>query len=228
MSAGGSIIGWESVVIEFLHKLEVYFGLHPHCPFSKGHHPALTYSTEHNMLFSTYSAELGRKYSQSCSQVKSTSSFCCGGFKKPQLADKDLLHVCGGSLGREMIITWQEMLWMTCFPGNLAALQVKIWIRAKLLKALIPLIVASLLFPLPAPTGAVLSRIGSILCSCRFWRSHAVSRGKEDIATQCGLSPVWAACCDEQEDWDAGKRLLSSLGSITWHGLILWGLKHYM
>lgn len=37
--------------------------------------------------------------------------------------DKDLQHVRGGSLGREKIITGQQLLCMTCFPGNLAALQ---------------------------------------------------------------------------------------------------------
>lgn len=37
--------------------------------------------------------------------------------------DKDLQHIRGGSLGREKIITGQQLLCMTCFPGNLAALQ---------------------------------------------------------------------------------------------------------
>jgi len=65
----------------------------------------------------------------------------------------------------------------------------------------------SLLFPLPAPAGATLSRSGSILCPGRLWRVHAVSRGEEDVATRCGLSRVSAACCNKQEDRDVGKRL---------------------
>lgn len=120
----------------------VVWWFHPHCPL-------------HDVFLSSCSAELGRKHSQSCGCAKSSgSSSAERGLKKPHFANKDLLHVCEGSLGREKIITWQQLLGMTRFPGNLAALQAGIWIEVELLEALIPLRHEPALPP-PAPAGAV-------------------------------------------------------------------------
>lgn len=90
------------------------------------------------MLLSSHGAELGGKHSQSWSRAKSSGSSSAVGALKSPFANKDLLRVCEGSLGREKVITWQQLL-VTCFPGNLAALPAGIWIEVKLLEASMPL-----------------------------------------------------------------------------------------
>lgn len=126
-----------------LHKLEklilifskAYF--HPQCLFPWGHCPTLPNSPEHHVFFHLQCRE-ERKHSQSRRQAKSSDSlsFCCGVPKEPRFMDKDLQHVRGGRLGREKIITGQQLLCMTCFPGNLAALQAESWIGVEELKCL--------------------------------------------------------------------------------------------
>lgn len=131
---------------------------------------------------------------------------CCGGLKKPQFANKDLLRVCEGSLGREKVITWQQLL-VTCFPGNLAALPAGIWIEVKLLEASMPLAPWAFSFSpsarcgraqherqYPAPMQAA---EGSCWPQRQGRRCHAV-RFVSSIA----------ACRAEREEWGVGRQLL--------------------
>lgn len=88
----------------------------------------------------------------------------------------------GGRLRREEIITGQQLLCVTCFPGNLAALQAEIWIGVKALEAFVPLESPAFLL-LPAPAGSLLSSSGGILKPCKFGRVPVGSGGADVAAT---------------------------------------------
>lgn len=148
------------------------------------------------------------KHSQSCCQAKSCDSFCCGGPKEPQLVSSDLV-ARGGRLRRKKILTGQQLLCTTCFPGNLAVLQVEIWIGLKVLEAFIPLESPAFL-PFPAPAGSLLSSDGGILRPCRFGRIPVGSGGADVAAT-------WLNACLRHRR----ARLWASGSAVTGESLIL-------
>lgn len=74
-----------------------------------------------------------------------------------------------------------------------------------MLEALTPLAICSLLFLLPVPAGAMLSRSAGVLGPCRFSGVPGGSRGGK-MQLQV-VSLAWSACWKAEEEQAAGKGL---------------------
>lgn len=98
---------------------------------------------------------------------------------------------------------------MTCFPGNLAALQVKIWAGVKLLGARIPLAAISLLVPSLLPAGV------RDPCPCS-WEGPAGSRGRAQLQHR-GLCPQDLLVVAADGDQEVGKWPFHPLRALPLH-----------